>query len=244
MGTRRRSIQRIIARDGLTPYLGANEFGGEGSPEGVVYGDIGDRYTDTDAGELYLKTTGSSLNTGWQAPVVGLIVNADVAAGAAIAGTKISPAFGAQNISTTGSCAVGGLVCAGLTCASLTFAGGATGILHSTAGAVTSSTIVNADVNAAAAIAGTKINPNFGSQTVETTGVCNFDEVNAGDITGNLVSAGLLSVSGCTIRADAGTPEGAVTAPVGSLYLRTDGGVSTTLYVKTSGAGNTGWTAK
>lgn len=41
-----------------------------------------------------------------------------------------------------------------------------------------------------------------------------------------------------------GTPEGAVTAPVGALYTRSDGGVSTTLYVKTSGTGNTGWTAK
>ncbi len=41
-----------------------------------------------------------------------------------------------------------------------------------------------------------------------------------------------------------GTPEGAVTAPVGTLFLRTDGGATTTLYVKTSGTGNTGWTAK
>lgn len=42
----------------------------------------------------------------------------------------------------------------------------------------------------------------------------------------------------------AGTPEGAVTAPVGSLFTRTDGGASTTLYVKQSGTGNTGWVAK
>ena len=42
----------------------------------------------------------------------------------------------------------------------------------------------------------------------------------------------------------AGSPEGVVTAIIGSLYTRTDGGVSTTLYVKTSGTGNTGWTAK
>lgn len=41
-----------------------------------------------------------------------------------------------------------------------------------------------------------------------------------------------------------GTPEGAVTAPVGSLFTRTDGGASTTLYVKESGSGNTGWIAK
>lgn len=48
----------------------------------------------------------------------------------------------------------------------------------------------------------------------------------------------------CQILTGAGTPEAAVTAPVCSLYLRTDGGASTTLYVKESGAGNTGWVAK
>lgn len=55
-----------------------------------------------------------------------------------------------------------------------------------------------------------------------------------------------VSVSGttATISSGTGTPEAAVTAPVGSLFLRTDGGASTTLYVKESGAGNTGWVAK
>jgi hypothetical protein len=42
----------------------------------------------------------------------------------------------------------------------------------------------------------------------------------------------------------AGTPESAVTANIGSLFLRTDGGTSTTLYVKESGTSNTGWVAK
>ena len=41
-----------------------------------------------------------------------------------------------------------------------------------------------------------------------------------------------------------GTPEGNVTAPVGSLYTRTNGGTGTTLYVKETGTGNTGWVAK
>lgn len=41
-----------------------------------------------------------------------------------------------------------------------------------------------------------------------------------------------------------GTPEGVVTAVVGSLYTRTDGGTNTTLYIKESGTGNTGWIAK
>ncbi|QCO99588.1 right-handed parallel beta-helix repeat-containing protein [Arthrobacter sp. 24S4-2] len=42
----------------------------------------------------------------------------------------------------------------------------------------------------------------------------------------------------------AGTPEGVVAAPVGSVYFRSDGGAATTLYVKESGTGNTGWSAK
>lgn len=41
-----------------------------------------------------------------------------------------------------------------------------------------------------------------------------------------------------------GSPEAVVTAGIGSLYSNVSGGVSTTLYVKTSGTGNTGWTAK
>lgn len=41
----------------------------------------------------------------------------------------------------------------------------------------------------------------------------------------------------------AGSPEGVVTAPVGAVYLRTDGGSVTTAYLKESGAGNTGWIA-
>lgn len=38
-----------------------------------------------------------------------------------------------------------------------------------------------------------------------------------------------------------GTPEGAVTAPVGVGFLRDDGAAASTLYLKESGTGNTGW---
>jgi len=41
-----------------------------------------------------------------------------------------------------------------------------------------------------------------------------------------------------------GSPEGVLTARVGSLYTREDGAAVTTLYVKESGTGNTGWVAK
>lgn len=50
--------------------------------------------------------------------------------------------------------------------------------------------------------------------------------------------------SGPQIITGTGSPEAAITAVVGSLFLRTDGGVGSTLYVKQTGTGNTGWAAK
>lgn len=41
-----------------------------------------------------------------------------------------------------------------------------------------------------------------------------------------------------------GSPEGFITAAVGSIYVRTDPGASSFLYIKQSGTGNTGWIAK
>jgi hypothetical protein len=45
-------------------------------------------------------------------------------------------------------------------------------------------------------------------------------------------------------RQGTGSPEGVITAGVGSIYLRADGGANTSIYVKESGTGNTGWVAK
>jgi hypothetical protein len=60
----------------------------------------------------------------------------------------------------------------------------------------------------------------------------------------NLYRATKVQNTAATLYAGTGSPEGAVTAAVGSLYLRTDGGTGTTLYVKETGSGNTGWAAK
>lgn len=46
------------------------------------------------------------------------------------------------------------------------------------------------------------------------------------------------------IKSGAGSPEGVITSTIGTMYLRTDGGANTTLYIKESGTGNTGWVAK
>lgn len=63
------------------------------------------------------------------------------------------------------------------------------------------------------------------------------DAVTYSELTGKPAVLGLL-------YSGTGSPETVVTAGVGSLYLRTDGGAGTTLYVKESGTGNTGWIAK
>jgi hypothetical protein len=72
-----------------------------------------------------------------------------------------------------------------------------------------------------------------------------------GDVTvnyENLVVAasgkGVKLPGGITWTSGSGSPEGVVTAPVGSLYSRSDGGAGTSLYVKESGSGNTGWVGK
>lgn len=41
-----------------------------------------------------------------------------------------------------------------------------------------------------------------------------------------------------------GSPEGVITARVGTVYHRRDGGAGTSFYVKESGTGNTGWAGK
>jgi len=67
-----------------------------------------------------------------------------------------------------------------------------------------------------------------------------------GNAINNFAFSGFLKVSGtdAQVRSGTGTPEGSATAPVGSIFLRTDGGSGTSFYVKESGTGNTGWVAK
>ena len=54
-------------------------------------------------------------------------------------------------------------------------------------------------------------------------------------ISGNIV--------GDNVKVGTGSPEGSVVGKVGDVYQRKDGGTNTTLYIKESGSGNTGWTA-
>lgn len=66
------------------------------------------------------------------------------------------------------------------------------------------------------------------------------------DGTTGLIDAayGFSIAGGPTVKSGSGSPEGTVTAPIGSLWLRTDGGANTAIYAKESGTGNTGWVGK
>lgn len=75
-----------------------------------------------------------------------------------------------------------------------------------------------------------------------------FNKITSSVEFGGIPNAGAIIIAGnarhlfqalCT-----GTPEAAVTADIGCTAVRTDGGASTTFYVKESGTGNTGWVAK
>ena len=86
------------------------------------------------------------------------------------------------------------------------------------------------------------------------SGTLTFSKGSASAI--NIISEGAISAtgqiypqsggafSGPAIYQGSGSPEGSVTAAVGSTYMRSDGGAGTSFYVKESGTGNTGWVAK
>lgn len=65
------------------------------------------------------------------------------------------------------------------------------------------------------------------------------------DTTGTYLNSGRLYMGATTaspiIRTGTGSPQFVVKAPVGSLYIRTNGVADSTLYVKSSGVDSAGW---
>ena len=167
-----------------------------GAPSDASYVCLGTNLTLTNErvltqGSAITITDAGAGSTCTVAVSTGGIVNSHVNAAAAIAGTKVAPAFGSQNISTTGTCVVGAFTCDTATIGTFT-----TGVLHSNgSGVLSSSALVNADVDAAAAVAGTKVSPDFGAQNIVTTGTCNVGALtatssNIGAVTCTSVNAG------------------------------------------------------
>lgn len=110
---------------------------------------------------------------------------------------------------------------------------------------INSGTIDNVVIGAATAAAATVTT--FTSTGIDDNATANKLTISdAASAFGNNVTAtGTLSVSGtaATISSGTNTPEGAVTAPIGSLFMRTNGAANTAVYRKETGTGNTGWAA-
>jgi hypothetical protein len=122
----------------------------------AVTGDI----TGTVSSDL---TAGASITT---AIAAGVVVNADINASAAIAHSKLANITAGQVLLGNASNVP--------TATALT---GDVTVNNTGVTAISAGVIVDADVNASAAIAGTKINPNFGSQTVDTTGLASLGQL-------------------------------------------------------------------
>ena len=76
----------------------------------------------------------------------------------------------------------------------------------------------------------------------ETAGFAN-DEARVGSLLQDIIDS--CFAAGISFFTGAGSPAGVVTANPGSVYLNTNGGAGTTLYIKESGVGtNGGWVAK
>jgi hypothetical protein len=120
------------------------------------------------ANEVLFKQSSTNYDTAWGSITSAMIgdlsvTNADIASNAAIAYSKLATL-------TAGNIVLGNAS----NVATSTAVTGDVTISSSGVTAIAAEVIVNANVNASAAIAGTKISPNFGSQNITTTGNITF----------------------------------------------------------------------
>jgi len=126
--------------------------------------------------------------------ITALLVNANVDAAAAIAGTKINPAFGAQAISTSSTLNVGAATTTALTVSTF-----GTGIVHSSvAGVFSSSLIVAADVTTGTLTTALLAPGSNGQIIVTTAGVATWSSP-GGDLTGTYPNPTVARINGATV---------------------------------------------
>lgn len=179
-------------------------------------------------------------NAGVTAIAAGAIINADVSASAAIAFSKLaSLSSGAMLVGNSSNVAT-----------AVTMSGDVT-ISNTGVASIASGAIVDADVNASAAIAGSKISPDFGAQNVTTTGTISDSKGNLRSIPQNaktsaytLVAADAgkhisITTGGVTVPASVFSVGDAVTIynNSGSSQTITEGGSVT---LREGGTANTG----
>lgn len=95
------------------------------------------------------------------------ISNAQVSSTAAIAGTKITPNFGSQNISTTGTLGAGTSTLGATNVSSLQDTALSSGVVHAdSSGNFTSSLVINSDVSSSASISVSKLSSGTAAQVL------------------------------------------------------------------------------
>lgn len=178
---------------------------------------------NTAVGFRAIRAGGSlSYNTavGWNALVTTVNGGRNVAVGA-LALTAMNPASAVNSNNTAVGYSAGELV--------------TTGINNTIIGAAAGNTLTTGSNNI---IIGQASQPSSVTISNETT-LGNSSTTNT-----RIFGALTLASTGITWSAGSGSPEGVVTAPPGSFHSNTTGGAGTTLYVKETGTGNTGWVAK
>lgn len=113
------------------------------------------------------------------------------------------------------------------------------GVFDAAATAYTNLTFSNNDVSNDNGLASTGWLTPEGSATIGAACVqlCNVEST-------GLVREFIDTANNVVRRYGAGTPEGAITAGVGSTFHRNNGGAATSFYIKETGTGNTGWVGK
>lgn len=99
-----KTLKKIKAGSITNPYLGDGAVNSAKIEDGTVSGsDIADGAVGTDDLADNAATSGKIVDSAVSSAKIsdGTIVNADINSSAAIAGTKISPNFGSQNVTTT-----------------------------------------------------------------------------------------------------------------------------------------------
>jgi hypothetical protein len=190
----------------------------------------------------FLRSTGAALPT-WSALVATDIPNLDAA--------KITTGFiGIANGGTGATTAATALTNLGALGAAATAGGDLSGTFSNLQ--LASGAIVNADVNAAAAIAGTKIAPNFGAQNVVTTGTLSSG---ATTVTSLTIGTSVWPANATGVLSNNGTGTLSWTAPLtnpmttlGDIIVGGAAGATTRLagatgFLRSTGAATPTWSA-
>ena len=146
-------LNSLVAAGASSGFTAGGDLSGTSSSQTVIKIHGTSVPASPSANNVLVATSGTAAT--WEQ-----ISDAQVSSGAAIAGSKITPSFGSQNVSTSGTLSAGGTTVTSLKDSTLS-----TGIVHSDAsGNFTSSLLVNADVSTTAAIAVSKIAAGTASQ--------------------------------------------------------------------------------